>query len=138
MRVKGEIELGCPNCGESNRVLVWDTVSAQLDEEAKSPLLCGEINVFHCRRCQKAFSVETSLLYNEIESRFAVCYFPFALIQNGQIFNPITTGGPMKSRRCLPEVDYAGSMQYVFDMDGLLRYIKSRDVLAERIGGTPG
>ena len=137
MRIKGEIEIGCPNCGASNRVLVWDTISMELSQEAKSALLRGEINVFRCQRCQKTFNVETSLLYNEVENKFMLYYFPFALVQNGEIFNAITPGVPMKSRRYFPEANYAGSIQYAFDMDGLVRYIKSRDVLAEIMGQTP-
>jgi len=138
MRVKGEIEIGCPNCGASNRVLVWDTINAQLGEEAKSALLCGETNVFCCQRCQRTFNVETSLLYNDVENKFMLYYFPFALVRNGKIFDAITPGGPVKSRRYFPEAGYAGSIQYVFEMDGLVRYIQSRDALAEKMRHAPG
>ena len=138
MRIKGEIEIGCPNCGSSNRVLVWDTINAQLGQETKSPLLCQEISVFRCQRCQRTFNVETSLLYNDRENKFMVWYFPFAWVQAGDILNAITPGGPMKSRRYFPEANYAGSIQYVFDIDGLVRYIKFRDLLAERMRHAPG
>ena len=138
MRIKRGIEIGCPNCGASNRVLIWDAVSLQLGEEARSPLLSGEINVFRCQRCQKTFSVETSLLYNDIENRFVVCYFPFALLQEGKISDAMSFGGPMRSRRYFPEADYAGSMQYIFDMNGLLRYVKFRDMLAQKMRHRPG
>ncbi len=137
MRIKGEIEIGCPNCGASDRVLVWDTVNAQFSQEAGSPLLCGEINLFYCRRCQRAFKIETSLLYNGIENKFVVCYFPFALVQNRKILDAMILGGPMKSRRCFLEADYAGTIQYAFDMDGLVRYIMSRDVLAQMTRHSP-
>ena len=132
MRIKGEIEIGCPNCGANNRLLVWDTINADLSQEARSALLRGEINVFRCQRCQKTFNVETSLLYNDVENKFMLYYFPFTWVQGGEIFNAITPGGPMKSRAYFPEANYAGSIQYAFDMDGLVGYIKSRDVLAER------
>ena len=35
------------------------------------------------------------------------------------------------------EADYLGSIQYAFDMDGLLQYLKFHDVLAERTGLKP-
>lgn len=138
MRIKGEIEICCPNCGASNRVLVWDAINTEFSQEAKSGLLRGEINIFRCQRCQKTFNVETSLLYNDVENKFTLWYFPFAWVQGGEIFNGITPGGPMKSRAYFPEANYAGSIQYAFDMDGLVQYIKSRDVLAEIIGQMPG
>ena len=138
MRIKGEIEIGCLNCGANNLVLVWDTISAKLSQEAKSDLLRGEVNVFRCQRCQKIFNVETSLLYNDVENKFMLYYFPFAWVQGGDISDAITPGGPMKSRRYFPEANYAGSIQYVFDMDGLVRYIKSRDVLAEKVWHATG
>ena len=138
MRIKGEIEVGCPNCGVKNLILVWDTISVQLCPEAKTGLLAGEINVFRCHRCQRAFNVNTSLLYNQIENKFAVWYFPFALVQSGALFNVTTPAWPIRDGQYFPEVGYAGNMQYVFDIDGLLKYIKSRGVLAEILGQTPG
>ena len=77
-------------------------------------------------------------MYNDVENRFVVCYFPFALVQNGKIFDAIAPGGLMKSRRYFPEADYAGSMQYIFDIDGITQYVKSRDVPAEKLRHAPG
>ena len=137
MRIKGEIEIGCPNCGASNRVLVWDTINTELSREAKIALLHGEINLLRCQRCQKSFNVETSLLYNDVENKFMMWYFPFAWVEGGEIFNGITPSGPMKSRAYFPEANYAGSIQYAFDMDGLAQYIKLRNFLADEMRRAP-
>jgi|GEM_PF-3649923 len=50
----------------------------------------------------------------------------------------IDPGGQMESIEVCPECDYAASIDYVFDMDELVRYIKFRDVLAEDMRRTPG
>lgn len=133
MTIKMEIEIDCPNCGANNLTLVWKTINAQVSSEAKIALLRGEINVFRCHLCEKTFNVEASLLYDDMENRFMVWYFPFAWVMNGEIFNAITSDGKIKGAEYFPEVDYAGSVHYVFDMDELVRYIKFRDVLAEKM-----
>jgi hypothetical protein len=139
MTIKREIEIDCPNCGVSNLILVWKTINAQVSPEAKTALLRGEINVFRCQLCERTFNVEASLLYNDMENRFMVWYFPFAQVMNGEIFNAITQDGQIKGVEYSPDdPDYACSIHYVFDMNELVRYIKFRDVLAEKMGRTPG
>jgi hypothetical protein len=133
MTIKMEIEIDCPNCGANNLTLVWKTINAQLSPEAKTALLCGEINISCCRLCKKTFNIEASLLYNDMENRFMVWYFPFAWVQNGEIFNAITSDGKIKGAEYFPEVGYASTIHYVFDMDELVRYIKFRGVLAEKM-----
>ena len=67
-----------------------------------------------------------------MENQFAVWYFPFALVQNGGIFNVTTPAWPIGNGQYLSEGGYAGTIQYIFDIDGLVRYIKSRDILVEK------
>jgi hypothetical protein len=132
MTIKRDIEIDCPNCGTSNLALVWKTINRQVSPEAKIGLLRGEINVFRCRLCEEKITIGASLLYNDMENKFMVWYFPFADVMNGEIFNVITPGGQLKGVEYLPDdPDYARSVHYVFDMDELVRYIKFRDVLAE-------
>jgi hypothetical protein len=138
MTIKRHIEKNCPSCGASNRVLVWDSINAQVSPEAKVALLCGEINVFACQLCKKTFNVEKSLLYHDMENKFMVWYVPFAWVQSGEIFNAITPDGQINASEYFPGVDYAGSIHYVFDIDELVRYIKFRDIFAEKAGHTPG
>jgi predicted RNA-binding Zn-ribbon protein involved in translation (DUF1610 family) len=138
MTIKRYIEEDCPDCGAKNHILVWDTINAQVSPEAKAALVCGEINVFTCQRCEKTFNVQKSLLYHDMENKFMVWYLPFAWIENGEIFNVITPDGQIKGIEHPPEVDYAGNIQYVFDMDELVRYIKFRDVLAEKMAHASG
>lgn len=137
MTIKMEIEIDCSNCGTSNLTLVWKTINAQLSPEAKTALLRGEINVFRCHLCEEKSAIGASLLYNDMENKFMVWYFPFADVMNGEIFNSITPDGQLKGVEYFPDdPDYVHSIHYVFDMDELVRYIKFRDVLAEKMRRT--
>jgi hypothetical protein len=131
MTIKRELEMDCPNCGANNLILVWDTINAQVSPEAKTGLLRGEINVFRCRLCEEMITVDKPLLYNDMENRFMVWYFPFAWVENGKIFDAITADGQIKGAEYFPEVDHAVRIHYVFDMNELVRHIRFRDVLAE-------
>ena len=132
MTIKRYEEIDCPNCGASNNILIWDSINAQLNPEAKTALLCGEINVFACERCGNTARIEKGLLYHDMESKFMVWYFPFEWVQNGDIFDSVTPDGQPKGLECFSG-GYSGSIQYVFDMNELVRYIKFRDVLAEKL-----
>lgn len=138
MTIRRHIEVACPNCGVSNQVLVWDTINAQVSPEAKTALLCGEINVLVCQGCKQTCGIEKSLLYHDMENKFMVWYFPFTWVQDGEIFNVITPDGQIKGIGYFPEADYAGTIHYVFDMSELVRYIKFRDVLTEKMRNAPG
>jgi len=116
MRIKGEIEVGCPNCGAKNRILVWDKINVQLCPEPKTGLLYGDSNVFRCHRCQRAFNIDTSLVYNQMENQFAVWYFPFASVQSGEVFNAVNPGWPIRGGQYSPGAGYAGTIQYIFDI----------------------
>lgn len=115
------MEEDCQNCGANNRILVWDSINAQVNPEAKTALLCGEINVFACQRCEKTFNIEKSLLYHDMENKFMVWYFPFAWVHDGEIFNTITPDGQIKGMQYFPGVVYAGSIHYVFDINELVK-----------------
>jgi len=47
-------------------------------------------------------------------------------------------GGQIKGIELYPECDYAASIHYVFDMDEIVRYIRFREVLAEKGRCTQG
>jgi hypothetical protein len=130
MTMKRDMEVDCPNCGTSNLILVWQTINAQVSPEAKAGLLGGEINVFRCRLCEQVITVDRPLLYNDMENKFMVWYFPFASVENGKIFDAITPDGQAKDAKYFPEMDLSGRIHYVFDMNELVRHIKFRDVLA--------
>jgi hypothetical protein len=139
MTMMREIEVDCPNCGTSNLALVWDTINAQVSPEAKTALLRGEINMFRCQLCERKITIAAPLLYNDMENKFWVWYFPFEFVMNGAIFSRITPDGQLKGVEYLPDdPDYVRSMHYVFDMDELVRYIRFRDVLAEEMRHAAG
>lgn len=139
MTIKRDMEIDCPNCGTSNLILVWDTVNAQVSPEAKAGLLRGEINVFRCRLCEEMITIDKPLLYNDMENKFWVWYFPFEFVRNGAIFTRISPDGQLKGVKYLPDdPDYVRSIYYVFDMDELVRYIRFRDVLAEQMRQAAG
>jgi hypothetical protein len=138
MTIKRDMEVDCPNCGTSNLILVWDTINAQVSPEAKAGLLRGEINVFRCRLCEQVITLDKPLLYNDMDSKFMVWYFPFAWVENGKIFDAINADGRAKGAEYFPEEDYSGRIHYVLDMNELVRHIRFRDVLAEEMRRAAG
>jgi hypothetical protein len=138
MTIKRDIEVDCPNCGTGNLILVWDTINAQVSPEAKTGLLRGEINVFRCRLCEEMITIDKPLLYNDMESKFMVWYFPFAWVENGRILDAITPDGRTKGTEYFPEIDLSGRIHHVFDMNELVRYIRFRDVLVEEVRHAAG
>jgi hypothetical protein len=139
MTIKRDMGLDCPNCGTSNVIRVWDTINAQVSPEAKAGLLRGEVNVFRCRLCEEMITVDKPLLYNDMENKFMVWYFPFESVMNGAIFSRITADGQLKGVEYLADdPDYVRSIHYVFDMNELVRYIRFRDVLADEVRHAAG
>jgi len=124
-------EIQCPECSAKDEVLVWDTINAQVNPEAKAALLNGKINMFTCPQCKKAFSLDRPLLYHDMQIGYMAWYFPFALVQSGKILNWIDPSGQLRGIENYPGCDYAPSTHYVFDMDELARYVKFPDVLAQ-------
>jgi len=138
MTIKRDIEMDCPNCGTNNLVRVWDTINAQVSPEAKAGLLRGEVNVFRCRLCEEMITIDKPLLYNDMESKFMVWYFPLAWVENGRILDAVTPDGQAKGAEYFPEENYSGRIHYVFDMNELARHIRFREVLAEAMRHAAG
>jgi hypothetical protein len=131
MTLKREIEVDCPNCGASNLIVVWKTINVQISPEGKAALLRGQINVFRCGVCDETLNVDASLVYNDMENKFMVWYFPFADVMNGGIFDAITPDGLVRGWEYdADDPDYVRNIHYVFDMGELVRYVRFRDVLA--------
>jgi len=80
-------KMECPVCSAKNRVLVWDTINAQVNPEAKASLLNGETNLFICRACGKCFLMDKPLLYHDMEIGYMACYSFCASVRDGKILD---------------------------------------------------
>ena len=127
-------EIQCPDCSAKDEVLVWDTINAQVNPEAKAALLNGKTNLFVCPRCRRAFFLDRPLLYHDMQIGYMAWYFPFSLVQSGKILDWIDPVGQAKGLERNPECDYAASIHYIFDMDELVRYVVFRDALVRETG----
>ncbi len=132
------MEIKCPNCSAEDEALVWDTINAQVNPEAKTALLNGKTNLFVCPRCRTASFIDRPLLYHDMQIGYMAWYFPFSLVKSGKILDWIDPGGQIRGIENCPGCDYAPGTHYVFDMDELVRYIKFRDALAEDMRHGPG
>jgi len=127
-------KLTCPKCGAENRIILWDSLNAQIDPQAREALLNGQINQYYCNSCGETGQVMKSLLYHDMESRFMVWYYPSQSIEDERFFEHFFDNGQLDfSSDILPEDpdDYTINVHYVFSMDELVRYIRFREKLAE-------
>jgi hypothetical protein len=138
------IKLECPNCGLAQTAIVWDSLNANVNPEAREALFEGKINVFVCEACGHQARLDAPLLYHDMVRRFVVQYYSFEMIMDGEFLERFDADGTVRSfanaaRIGLPP-DAAAAMAYmahphlVFDMNELIRYIHFREAVcnAER------
>jgi hypothetical protein len=144
MTIQRAVEVECPECGEKQKVTVWETLNANEDPDAKKDLLKGRINVFRCQKCDNKSLLDTSLLYHDMKKNFFVQYYPFRLLENDKFLDDFTIEADgrlrigsfskgMEAMRKETEVEcaYAEWTHIVFDMMELVRYIMFIDRLYE-------
>lgn len=134
MSMKRIMEIECPGCGSNREVLVWKSINAQLNPEAKEDLLNGKVNLFCCGNCSVQAPIAIDLLYHDMEKEFCVQFFPFNKMDNNDFLENFTDKGELDLRRTGAEdpPDYFRNVHIVFSMDELVRYVIFRGRLAER------
>ncbi len=63
-------------------MMIWYSINADLDPEAREALLQGRIHTADCPGCNKSVKVNQSILYHDIGREFFVYYFPFESIRD--------------------------------------------------------
>ena len=66
----------CPKCGKEIDVIVWKSVNADQDPEAKSQLLDGTLFSFKCGHCGYKGNLDHEMLYHDMQRKVFVSYIP--------------------------------------------------------------
>lgn len=134
MTISREEEIECPRCGYRSTMIVWHTINAQLNPEAKKDLLEGKINLFQCDKCDFSAHLTTALLYHDMEKEFLAQYFPFGRTENSLFLSQFTEYGKFVTEVSLEKdaPEHFKNVHYVFSMGELVRYVTFRDRLAQR------
>lgn len=64
----------CPECGNVQDFIVWQTLNGDLDPEAKQQLLDGTLFSFECSKCGYKSNVDYSTLYHDMTNKAMVYY----------------------------------------------------------------
>jgi len=115
-------------------MMIWDTINADLDPEARETLLKGRIHAADCPICKQTVKVNQSILYLDMSREFFVYYFPFESIRGPSFFNEFSVDGHPNLNAGIPEEDmpkYVQNVHYVFSMNELARFIQFRERLAD-------
>jgi hypothetical protein len=123
-------KLNCPHCGNELEMLLWDSLNADLDPQARTALLDGSLNNAVCQVCHKNVEVLKDLLYHDMTRKFFVYYLPFEKIDEPGYFEEFSRDGQLilQAYRKKTGLDMP---VYVFTMEELTRYIIFREKLSE-------
>jgi Zn ribbon nucleic-acid-binding protein len=135
-----EITMDCPQCRQSQKISIWQSLNATASPDDKEKLLKGEINVFHCVSCGHKAAIETPLSYHDLDLVYVVQFYPPQYLDDAEFFNNFTDDTMMgnPSLKMPPDtVKTAIHMlkpHIVFSMNELRNYIVFRDRLAKAKG----
>jgi len=128
-------EIVCPRCDSKNIAEVWQSLNAQVDPDAKTRLLRGEINVFQCKLCGFSSAYPAEMLYHDMENRYYVQLVPIQSLNDWSGLARFTDDGLLNVEKNLPQgyvPDYFSNVRVVFSMEELVNYINFRDKLVLR------
>lgn len=126
-------KLNCPKCGHLQDTVVWTSLNVSLDPNLREKLFNGEINVFICEKCGNRAVINTALLYHDMDRQYCVQYYPPEAIEDPKFFKNFTkdaklnVGGFSKAMEKISH--YLMEPYIVFDLDGMIQYIRFRDKL---------
>jgi len=132
------VEAACPNCSEEQSVIVWTSLNATLNPEAKQDLLEKRINLLECEKCGTNTQIHLRMFYHDMEKEFCVILVPFSTIIDGNLAFEFNKYGELGSENDSENemninkpYDYMKYIHPIFDMEELIRYILFRDSLFE-------
>jgi hypothetical protein len=62
----------CPQCGEKNNFLLWESINTDIDPNMKKILFDGFLWKHSCSKCNFEVLVNSALLYHNPEKRYMV------------------------------------------------------------------
>ncbi len=69
MSMEHEERVTCRKCGEESDFVVWQSLNATLNPEAKEKLMTGELFQHQCPKCGTIANVVYDLLYHDMENQ---------------------------------------------------------------------
>lgn len=64
----------CPECGNVQDFIIWQTLNGDLDPEAKQQLLDGALFHFECKKCGHKSNVDYGMPYHDMMNQVMVYY----------------------------------------------------------------
>lgn len=131
MSLEKEVEIKCPKCGELQKTMLWKSLNADVDPQAREALLKGQINIFTCQKCNFRSPFPISLMYHDMTRQFCIQYFPVHYVEKDDFLKEFTKEGCLNLTRTPQMPDYMTQPHIVFDMDDLRYYVMFRERLFE-------
>ena len=135
-----EKELPCPACAATGTTTIWSSLNVTLNPEAKEDLFRGDFNLFRCASCGFEGLLPVPFLYNDMDNRFMVQFYPAEALEDDSFYQMFTPDGKLDLgvgsaseaspfSQLLPM--FMGDFHVVFSMEELVRYVTFRDRLSE-------
>jgi len=129
-------EVECQACGSKQNVEIFESINVTNQPELKEKLFQGQLNIFTCDKCSHKAMVDIPVLYNDMQRKFSVQYYPSRWIFDDSFLNEFTKQGEPAWTRDgrVPEkvMGYLKWTHIVFSMDELIRYVMFRDRISEK------
>lgn len=62
-------DVACPECGNIQEFVAWESINPDLDPDLKDKILTGELFTFKCEKCGKMSPITYPCLYNDMFSK---------------------------------------------------------------------
>ena len=130
-----KMEVECPECGEKQAAMRWDTLNVTLNPEGRLKLQDGLINTLVCSSCGHKSRLNVPLLYHDMIIGFLVKYYPFGFIGDQSFLDRFPKTGKLIPSSDLKDFGLEGSdyvedeVHLVFTMGELVRYVMFREGL---------
>jgi len=132
-----EEEISCPKCEHKQKITIWKSVNVTDDATLRERLFNAEINVFKCESCGNKAFLAVPLLYNDVERKFCVQFYPYDSLTQETFWDLFTIDGKFKIKKLSENAAESGNYllepHIVFDLDEMLRYIQFREKLYDRL-----
>jgi len=132
-----EEEISCPKCKHEQKMTIWEWLNVTYDTTLRERLFNGEINVFKCESCGSGAILAVPLLYNDVERKFCVQFYPYDSLKLRTFYDKFTIEGKFKMDSLPQEIlengNYVLEPHIVFDLDEMLRYIQFREKLYDKL-----
>ena len=68
------IDFTCPTCRNSQKTLIFTSITASHNQHLKEQFLNDQLNKFTCKFCNSKYSLEVPVLYHDVKKKIAIWY----------------------------------------------------------------